>query len=613
MSGLTSSDSYPNEPEPNIEQRRTPSPLDNQQTQRAPYPYHIDEAEDFYDPFSDLNLFLANKIKREIEEHGSVKKWSGKIESNLLSKILPDFKKKFPRYRLGASALKKVWEKVTYYYEKIQKQDGALQKDGKLNIGLMIKENLKSTINLPMNLPPHSFAYQIALNLSECIATLEGKRPELTQLTKVIWGVQKHMLPNLSPMETKSPFEEYNKVDKLIVKGLLEATANESHLSPSELKSAILKEFFHYKHAKKAAKNNQLTSTLSMILAKKLYPTSLISCHFALAEIKKIEAFIETQIAMSKHNETLISDSHRIELIQRLLALYAITKDLPKNLSDLQLQAGIQYVYALTLQKPYNHCPVLDQTALVFINAQIHLMGEAKFSLSLKEIEEAIITTYRSASDLPVLTPLQYEHFEILIWKLIEANDSLLSKMDPNAVELFETQVGNTLIDNPSQTFRQVIRASLQYFKKVLELPLDPKNSPDFWLNLEDKIEVWTAQNDMIYRSIHVDEEHTLFRLVQSEWKKHPNNDCHNAFINQLEKKALQMYSYLVPFKTQVRTRLWVFYKYFWYTSVSDSTTSTYERFLKWHEKNLGSSSLSLKEISETALPLIPTQDSSCA
>ncbi|MCB1082540.1 MAG: hypothetical protein KDK63_05290, partial [Chlamydiia bacterium] len=61
--------------------------------------YPIDETEEFYDPFSDLNLFLSKKVKSEIQETGSATKWSGKIEANLLAKILPEFKEKSPKYR----------------------------------------------------------------------------------------------------------------------------------------------------------------------------------------------------------------------------------------------------------------------------------------------------------------------------------------------------------------------------------------------------------------------------------------------------------------------------------------------------------------------------------
>src|ERR1700738_4202910 len=75
----------------------------------------VDELAEFYDPYSDLNLFLVQKITQEMRHCGNSKKWSLKIQEVLLKKISPEFQKKFPRYRLGVAALKKTWEKIAYY------------------------------------------------------------------------------------------------------------------------------------------------------------------------------------------------------------------------------------------------------------------------------------------------------------------------------------------------------------------------------------------------------------------------------------------------------------------------------------------------------------------
>ena len=72
------------------------------------------------------------------------KKWTLKFQENLIHKITPEFRKKFPHYRLGVMALKKTWEKVIYYTQQIEGHTEALSKDGSLNIAFFIKENLKS-------------------------------------------------------------------------------------------------------------------------------------------------------------------------------------------------------------------------------------------------------------------------------------------------------------------------------------------------------------------------------------------------------------------------------------------------------------------------------------
>ena len=104
----------------------------------------VDESPEFYDPYSDLNLFLSQKIKQQMQHCGSSKKWSLKIQEELMMKITPEFQTQFPHFRLGISALKKTWEKVAYYSQQIEHQKQAISQDGKLNIHFFIKENLKN-------------------------------------------------------------------------------------------------------------------------------------------------------------------------------------------------------------------------------------------------------------------------------------------------------------------------------------------------------------------------------------------------------------------------------------------------------------------------------------
>lgn len=571
MSGLSSSHSYPN---PDSDELQKYNSRD-----REPLLNPIDETEDFYDPFSDLSLFLSRKIKGEIQERGSVSKWSGKIEANLLAKILPEFKQKFPKYRLGTAALKKVWEKVSYYYEKIQGQKGALYSDGQLNLRFMIRENLKSRVS-PHHLPPYAFAQQLAVKLSECIATIEGKRPELEQLTKMIWAVQKHLLKDLSSVNAKSPYEEYDKLDKLIVKTLLEITSRGENLEPEALKREIVKELKFYGKTTELSQKCQLTSTLSMALAQKLYPTSRIACHFSLKEKQAIETFIRYQIELSKHNPTLLSDEHRVELIQRILALYAIAQELPKNFTEETLRQSIRGI----IQDSRGHLfKKLDQALFVFVNAEMHLMDETKSFHDLVALENRLVEAFNIALKLPTLSSSQMEQFELIIWNVVEKEGNLLNHVSPEILPVIEKELGNILIDNPHQSFRMIISAALQFFKKVQALDLNGED-------LEEKIEVWVLQNDMLIRWVHFDHKTPLLEFIKRTWNRSNSKEHtvdHEAFIKQALQETLEIYPLLQPFEEALLGRLWILYKYFWYTSLGDGSQSTYERFLMWHRMSL--------------------------
>ncbi|MCB1107385.1 MAG: hypothetical protein KDK76_04740 [Chlamydiia bacterium] len=599
MSGL----SYPND-----EVNQTNSSPKHRNYENLLPLHPIDEVEDFYDPFSDLSLFLSKKIKCEMEQTGSTKKWSGKIEANLLAKILPEFKQKFPKYRLGASALKKVWEKVGYYYEKIYGKKEAFKENGKLNIKYMIRENLKKGL-APQHLPPYTVAQQIATKLSECIATLEGNRPETDHLTKVIWAVQKHLLKDLSPLQAKSPFDEHDMLDKLIVKTQLEITAKEEKLSPSLLKREINKKLDAYLGLKTLAKDNQLTSTLSIILAEKLYQSSLISCHFSLKERIAIESFIRHHIEIGKYNPQLTSDEHRLELIQRILALYTVAEALPKDISEEALRTYINEVR----EKKEESIPAgMDQALFIFINAELLLIDEKKVAKG--PLEEGIIKAYQKGISLPTLSNTQIEQFELLIWKVIEEEGHLLSYFSPEMISLLTQELGNTLIDHPKQSFKMIISSTLQFFKKIIALDIDPTK-------VEKKIDIWVAQNDMLIQTIHFDPKTPLLTLIEKKWKeKHCDISTidHELFINEILEDSLKAYPILISFEEKLKERLWILYKYIWYHILTDDALSTYEKFLLWHKILLQRRhpewpkerlNEALRKLSDQLLPLAPSEE----
>lgn len=564
----------------------------------------------FHNPFSDLNLFLSTQIKREIEKQGSTTQWSGKIEADLLSKILPEFKQKFPKYSLGASSLKKVWEKVSHYYEKIYKQKGALHSNGKLNLKFMIRESLKSCTDAPSS-PPYSYAQELASKLCEYIATIEGKRPEFLQLTKVIWAVQKHLLKNLSVLNAKSPFEEYDQTDKLIVKTLLEVNASEEALDIGSLRRKVSKELTAYAGVKTLIKRSELTSTLSMVLAQKLYSTSLIDFSFSIKEKKSIETFIRYQIGLSENNQTLTNDSHHVELIQRILALYEITQELPRNLDESFLRKTIQHVQTHLSDKNCRFTEEMDKALFVFINAEMHLMDEHKSFVDLEALESTIVQAYHQALKLPPLSSKQKELFELLTWKVVEETGNLLDDIPLDTLKLLQREVGNTVIDAPHQPFRRLLGNALQFFKKVQGLDFTSKF-------LEEKIEVWATQNDMLIRFVHFDPQTPFVKMLKDLWgKTNPNesNVNHETFIKHTLKHALQVFPLLLPFEDELRTRLWILYKHLWYTTFTDGCQSTYENFLMWHRVQLShhypdwSSEKveeSLQKLSKELIPLAP-------
>ena len=252
------------------------------------YLFPIDETEEFHDPFSDLSLFLAKKIKQEIST--GPKKWSRNIQTDLLKSILPDFHKKFPKYRLGGSALKKTWDKVVYYLQFIQKQKESITSEGKLNINFLIQQNLKNLLQNAgvSDLHPYTTAHNLAVKISECVATIDGERANLETLTKTIWAIQKHLVPKSG---SPSPFERYDQIDKLIVRFQLEEIAKHPKATTGEIFQATCKKVETLKELQKIKTSDDLVAAISFILAEKLYPQ--LKLHKKLpVKIAKIDIFI---------------------------------------------------------------------------------------------------------------------------------------------------------------------------------------------------------------------------------------------------------------------------------------------------------------------------------
>jgi hypothetical protein len=354
----------------------------------------VDESPEFYDPYSDLNLFLSQQIKGELKQCDSSKKWSIKIQEDLLKKIAPLFQKKFPHYRLKLSALKKTWEKVTYYSQQIEHKKEAIAPDGKLNIPFLIKEHLKdyTSMHSPGHLHPSHYAHQMATKMSLCIAAIDGVRPQLDYLTKVIWAVQRHLLTGNGTEQYSSPYDDYDQIDKLIVKTILEIGAKYPQIDHNELKQKVKE--------------------------------SLLSLH-----------------------------------------------------------------------------------------------------------------------DLP----------------------------------------------------------SLDHIKE--------------WDVIEKKIHIWASQGDMLCRWIHLSSEGTLLRLIEQKYRDQSSLSPHHLFVSEICQEYLKLYPQLTPYSSQLSLRVWILYKYAWYTLFGTHKESSLDRFLKWHCCSLlfSSPTLSqehltskLEEIVSKTLPLVP-------
>ncbi|MCI0382035.1 MAG: hypothetical protein L0207_03160 [Chlamydiae bacterium] len=565
----------------------------------------IDDTPDFHDPYSDLSLFLSKKIKQELCNIQECKKWSIKLQEELINKITPEFRKQFPKYRLGTSAIKRTWERIHFYSHQIQDQKEALTQDGKLNIHFLIKENLKaaSKVKHICQLHPYHFAHKLALKMSECIVTIDGIRPKLDHLTHLIWSMQKHLIPQ-PDADHKSPYDHYDNIDKLIVRCILDTTAKEHSIPQKELAYRIKESLLYLKEFPNFSSTEKATSTIASLLSEKLYFSSPLNNRLSATEKKSLIHFIRKHINLCKE---LIPNISNQEMVRRIFALYTLACELPKELPHYQLERAIENI---CLKKEGDNSSLSS-----FISAELLLMKNETICKSLDTIKELIKETYEEAINLPQIKGKEKEWIEITIWKTVSESKRILEELPYRIGQKIEEEIARIIIDDPNLSFTNAVQAAVGYFQKAKDLA-----NTNQWDEIENKIHIWTLQGDMIYRSIQLNEESPLLKLISKKWMQVLNCTQDQElnleqFIGNICNQYLEIYPSLAPYSPQIHLQAWILLKYSWYQSFAKKEESSFDRFIKWHylqfsafiekknkEKVLGF----LEDLCKKILPLVP-------
>lgn len=568
--------------------------------------FPIDETEEFHDPFSDLSLFLARKIKQEISRGTSPKKWSRNIQTDLLKTILPDFHKRFPKYRLGHTALKKTWDKVLYYLQFIQKQKEAITLDGKLNIDFLIQQNLKTLLQNPLSsdLHPYTTAHNLAVRISECVATIDGERANLEEITKTIWSIQKHLIPK-SP--TPSPFERYDQLDKLIVRFQLEETAKNPHYTPEAVSNATCKKIEALKQLQRIRNTDDLVVLISQILSENLYPSLKLHKKLSPKEFEDLINFIRKQLIEQRESGFLKEEKDCIHAVQKILFLYRLAIHLSPEETKQNLETAVEYVYSLSQNAFSPTCPVLRPEAYSFIDAEISNLKEKKIENPLDHVLNTLMNCFLEAKNLPQIDDEFYQEIEIIIWKIVQEEYNPAEKIPAYVKESLSYELANIYIDHPKESFQKILSISLNYFKKLHTLDTT---------SLEKKAAAWSSQNDMLCKFLHFDENTPLLKLISRVSKSSSETALsHAEFIEKVLSIYLKNNATLTQWTPILHTRITILYKYFWYNVLSNEKETSYDRFLKWHLHTLLSNTQKefpeillsrLEELTKALIPLAP-------
>ncbi len=525
---------------------------------------------------------------------GFRQKWSLKIQEDLIAEISPEFQEKFPKYRLGVSALHKIWDKIAYYSTQIQEEKEAIGQDGKLNIHFFIRKHLQQLFPFTghTDLPPYHIAHQIAVKLSECIATIDAIRPNLDQLTRLIWIIQRHLIPG----HIKSPYDEYDAVDKVIVKIILEIRAKQPHTSQQELEYAVREALSSFNDLPSFSSHEKMMDTIAALLANKLYNSSY--CYMS-EQKEAISRFIRryTVLCQKASPSSLLSES-----VRRILALYMLASKLPKNLKQEQIKEAVLSVYPVaTINRP-----ALPQSVYAFISASLLLLPTEEFCYSPHYVAEKIAENYEQTHSLPPFEENQKDLIEIIAWKVMSEKEGLLEKLPYRIGQKIEEEIANVLIDQPHSSFSGIVKLTCQFFGRIKELCTTKK-----WSEIERKIHLWTLQGDLLCRSIRFNSDSPLLKMAKKALQEGENP---HTLPSILSYSYVKKFPELGPYFTQVDLRAKVLCKYLWYTEPSYAEESSFQRFLKWHRgifpSHLSKNQLlsAMQDLCKKMIPLVPSK-----
>ncbi len=243
----------------------------------------------FQDPYSDVSLFLSKKIKL-LGSAGT--EWSHQLQDELLHKITPEFVKKFPDHRLGASTLKKTWEKVAHLSQLLHQQNEALTSCGKLNLHFLIRENLKTVAGGTFN--PFLLAQQIALKIGEALATYEGMKPEIEHLTEIIWTALHHIAPPIH-FQAHRTKKTIDIKDRLLAKWLVDILTLEPAISYHDLSKNLHEKLDFFQNLKHDL--SSWAKELSMNWSAALLPHTHLFQTESSTAIQKLRQWVQPKLS----------------------------------------------------------------------------------------------------------------------------------------------------------------------------------------------------------------------------------------------------------------------------------------------------------------------------
>ena len=562
------------------------------------------------DPFSDLSLFVAQRVKEEMDKLPQGVRLSTKLSASLMQDLASDIKSRFPNSSFANSILKSSWEKVQHYLRLIADQKKLWSGDGTLSIPAMISENLKnrfSLIHLSENQQQISQAEQVALSVSECVATLDHIRPDISYLTRWTWNVQSHLYPK-AEWPAKSPFEIDAK-ERFLTRIISEENAIGIPLNQQQLLLYTRDLCEGYKMLSNFSLS-QLRIYICTLYADKLYENCLLRKTLGKG-LAKLSQFMENQVKQRPDVD---------RLIPALTALFSLCATHHHTLIRAQLESSLKAPDSLShhILSPYH--PLLNRELYAYIQSELLALKTARVSKPLDTLLKRLVSLIDQISELPKLEKDQSEILELLAWRAF-AKFHLPDQLPALMEKVLAREVSSAVISQPDAPFENVVRDTLRSIRRIKELQIDVPTAVNPFVakikltpseDLYRKAFMLAMQGDLLFRCIYPHQEDRYLKLVQRKWKQLklcPKTTDHDTFIQYLVDSQIKEHPVLRPFAAALRKRITVSYKSFWYHDLCAADESSLSRFIHWHaayRNNTPENPLRAAEIETLCTSIIP-------
>lgn len=563
--GLSPSESFPEE-----------SYFQEQQTPSA-----FSQHEDCQDPFSDLSLFISGKMKQEIKKLPNSKQLSASLSQRLVGEIISDLKKQFPKYNLGNTYLKSAWSKVQHYLELVAHQKHLFDQEGKLCIPSLISENLKQRAlqkTLPSQEEQMNEAQKIALSISECVATVDQVKPDISFITKITWMMQSHLIPKNQWMK-KSPFQ-IDIIDRFITKWMLEEgalTSGKDHKDVIEGTSLYLSAY---------EKIKSLTPTVLREHLCSLYSQSLV-LQLPLKKRLGNEAYLQLCYFLESQAK-IRNDMDRLTL--GLKALFTLAASHQKDLVKAQLKASVQAIEGNlpNILSPY--CPLLNEQIYAYIQSELSFLKASKSSKPMEKVLKHLFDLFDLICKLPPLLAGELESLEILIW----SGKKDLPPLDSHVEKTLLFELAQNAIQNPKDSFLSIVQATAKQIKKICQLDFTTPSYIDPFIqnstlapseHLYKKIYAQAIQGELLFKSVYLDHDDYYFKMICKKWKQlklEEGSVDHEGFVTYLTDSCLKEFPSLKSFRHRLRQRILITYKVFWFQELCSEKQSSMDRLTLW-------------------------------